>query len=301
MLNAQKFRKTIFAIAVVIIILLNVYTLLLAVPTMDKPLDLGSGVLPRDFSVYYMAGYRLLHNSPQMFSTQPLDNTGPAIYPYLTPYKYLPSFAILISPLTSLGYYQAFWIFDALQFIMLPLIAFMLYRLLENKHWAVGLAILVLVLVMPYPMAGRGLSVSYFMQWAEGQAKVLEAFLLLLSFYLGFKGKAMLSGVTFALLAFDPRYALLGLPLFLFYNKEKLKSSFAFLFGTLALSNVVFLLPGVASGFVGIIFGSDYAEPFWTPAWIPLALILCLLVINTQAMVRHIKIRFPVLGKKTSV
>jgi hypothetical protein len=268
---------------------------------MNKPLDLGSGVVPRDFSVYYMAAHRLLNNSPQMFSTQSLDDIGPAVYPYLTPYKYLPSFATLISPLTGFGYYQAFWIFDALQFIMLPLIAFMLYRLLESKHLAIGLSVLVLVLLMPYPMAGRGLSVSYFMQWAEGQAKVLEAFLLLLSFYLGYKGKVALSGVAFALSAFDPRYALLGLPLFLFYNREKLKSAITVMVSALVLSNVVFLLPGVAAGFVGIIFGSDYAEPFWTPAWIPLALILCLLAINAQAMVRHVKTQFPLLGKKISV
>ena len=80
------------------------------------------------------------------------------------------------------------------------------------------------VLLLPYPMPGRGLSVSYYMSWAEGQAKILLSFLLLLSFYLGYRGKPVFSGVIFALGAFDPRFALLALPLFLFYNKSKLKA-----------------------------------------------------------------------------
>ena len=191
---------------------------------MNQPLNLGGADLPRDFSVYYVAAWRMFHNPSQIFNTQPLNNGEPAIYPPITPYKYLPSFLVLISPLLNLSYYQAFWVFDVIQFILLPIMAFLLYKLLENKHPLVALAVLVAVLLLPYPMAGRGLSVSYFMSWAEGQAKIFLSFLLLLSFYLGYKGKAGLSGVAFALGAFDPRFAVLAFPLFLFYNKGKLKT-----------------------------------------------------------------------------
>ncbi|HUK84279.1 MAG TPA: hypothetical protein VLU95_00305 [Candidatus Acidoferrum sp.] len=192
---------------------------------MNHPLNLGGVDLPQDFSVYYIAAWRMFHNPSQIFTTGPLTDGEPTISPSLTPYKYLPSFLVLISPLINLSYYQAFWVFDAFQFARLPLMALLLYKLLENKNPIFTFLILILVLLLPYPMAGRGLSVSYFMSWVEGQAKILISFLLLASFYLGYRGKAALSGIVFALGAYDPRFAQLALPLFLFYNKERLKPS----------------------------------------------------------------------------
>ena len=156
---------------------------------------------------------------------------------------------MLISPLLILSYYQAFWVFDGIQFLMLPLIALLLYKLLENKNPAIVFLILVAVLLLPYPMPGRGLSVSYFMSWAEGQAKILLSFLLLSSFYLGYKGKAALSGVVFALGTFDPRFTLMALPLFLFYNKGKLKNAIAPMVLVLVATNLVVSLSWSSAGF----------------------------------------------------
>jgi hypothetical protein len=85
---------------------------------------------------------------------------------------------------------------------LLPLIGFLLFRLLQNKNPVVALLIFIGVLMLPYTLPGRGLSVNYFMQWAERQAKVLLTFLLLLSFYFGHTGRARLSGAVFALGAF---------------------------------------------------------------------------------------------------
>lgn len=235
MANRFKSKKSLFTIAVVIIILLNLYTLSVAYPTMDKPLNFGGADLPRDFSVYYLAAWRLFHNPSQTFTTAPLNDGEPAIYPPITPYKYTPSFLVLVAPLLSLSYYQAFWVFDAIQFALLPIMALLLYKLLENKNPLIVFAVIVAVLVLPYPLLDRGLSVSYFMQWAEGQAKVLLAFLLLASFYLGNKGRATLSGIAFALGAFDPRFTVLALPLFLFYNKGKLKAALAAMVAVFAL------------------------------------------------------------------
>ncbi len=197
MFNQPKSKKLFFALVIIVIIGLNFYTLSIAYPTMNHPLNLGGADLPRDFSVYYIAAWRMFHNPSQIFTTGPLTDGEPTIYPSLTPYKYLPSFLVLISPLINLSYYQAFWVFDAFQFALLPLMALLLYKLLENKNPIFTFLILVLVLLLPYPMAGRGLSVSYFMSWAEGQAKILLSFLLLASFYLGYKGKAAFSGVCF--------------------------------------------------------------------------------------------------------
>jgi hypothetical protein len=231
----------------------------------------------------------MLHNPSQIFTTGPLADGEPTIYPSLTPYKYMPSFLVLISPLVNLSYYQAFWVFDAFQFALLPFIALLLYKLLENKNPIVALLILVAVLLLPYPMPGRGLSVSYFMSWAEGQAKILLSFLLLLSFYLGYKGRSVLSGVVFALGAFDPRFAVLALPLFLFYNKNKLRNALGTMLIAFVGLNVIIFYPGTAQGLVGMVFGSGATTPLYTPAWIPTIMLVSLLAINAKEMVEALK------------
>lgn len=301
MFQPFKSKKVLFSIVVVIIIVLNLYTFSVAYPTMNKPLNLGGKDLPRDFSVYYVAAWRMLHDPPQIFNTHPLDNGEPAIYPPITPYKYLPSFLVLITPLLYLSYYQAFWVFDAIQFAMLPIMAFLIYKLLENKNQAIVLLVLVAVLLLPYPMLDRGLSVSYFMHWAEGQAKIFLSFLLLLSFYLGYRGKAGLSGVAFALGAFDPRFAVIAFPLFLFYNKGKLKSAAATMAITLVAFNAAVFYPGTAEGFVSMVFGSGTTTPLYTPAWIPTIMLVCLFAVNTRQLIDNLNIAVHTLGTKLSV
>ena len=278
-----------FALAVVIIVALNLYTFSVAYPTMKGPINLGNGDLPRDFSVYYLAAWRMLHNPSQTFTVGTLNDGEPVIYPAPTPYKYLPSFLVLITPLLSLSYYQAFWVFDVLQFALLPLIAFLLYKLLENKNPIFAFLLLIAVVLLPYPMEGRGLSVSYFMSWVEGQAKILLTFLLLVSFYLGYKGKPLLSGVVFALGAFDPRFALLGLPLFLFYNKTKLKTALPAMVVVLLSFNFIVFYPGVYQGFLGMVLGSGDTTPFYTPSYIPLIMLLSLLAVNAREILLAMK------------
>ncbi len=292
MFNQLKSKKLLFALAIIIIIGLNFYTLSIAYPTMNHPLNLGGADLPRDFSVYYIAAWRMFHNPSQIFTIGPLPDGEPTIYPYLTPYKYLPSFLVLISPLVTLSYYQAFWVFDAIQFALLPLMAFLLYKLLEKKNPVVALLVLVLVLLLPYPMPGRGLSVSYFMSWAEGQAKIFLSFLLLVSFYFGYKGRAALSGVIFALGAFDPRFAFLALPLFLFYNKGKLKTAFVPMVIALIATNFIIFYPGTAQGFVDMVLGSGSTTPFYTPGWIPIVMLISLIAINARQMGEALKLHF---------
>jgi hypothetical protein len=298
MLAPFKSQKNFFTIAAIIIIALNLYTFSVAYPTMNQPLNLGGADLPRDFSVYYIAAWRMVHNPSQIFNTQTLNDGEPAIYPPITPYKYLPSFIVEISPLLSLSYYQAFWVFDAIQFIMLPIMAFLLYKLLEKNHPLVALVVLVAVLLLPYPMPGRGLSVSYFMSWAEGQAKIFVAFFLLLSFYLGYKGKPGMSGVAFALGAFDPRFAVLALPLFVFYNKDNFRRAGAVMVIGLVALNAVIFYPGTAQGFVIMVFGTGTTTPLYTPAWIPAIMLACLFAVNAKQMVEELKITVDVFGRK---
>ncbi len=299
MASPLKSKKLLFAVAIVIIIGLNFYTFSVALPYLNRPMNLGSEDLPRDFSVYYIAGWRMLHNPSQIFTVGALSDGEPQILPQITPYKYLPSFLVLTSPLQSFGYYQAFWVFDAVQFALLPLMAFLLYKLLENKNPAVAMAILVAVLLLPYPMPGRGLSVSYFMSWAEGQAKILLSALLLISFYLGHKGKPQLSGIAFALGAFDPRFAFLALPLFLFYNKGKLTTAIIPMLLVLVGANFLVFYPGVPDGFFGMVFGSGTTTPLYTPAWIPTVMLVALIAINSRSMINTVRNYFgqkPIIG-----
>ncbi len=298
MFQAFKSKKVLFSIAVIIIVVLNLYTFSVAYPTMNQPLNLGGADLPRDFSVYYIASWRMFHNPSQIFNTQHLTDGEPAIYPPITPYKYLPSFLVLISPLLTFNYYQAFWIFNILQFILLPIMAFLLYSLLEKEHPLIALVVLMAVLLLPYPMPGRGLSVSYFMSWAEGQAKIFLSFLLLLSFYLGYKGKSGLSGVAFALGAFDPRFAVLALPLFGFYNKGKLKAAFVPMAVVLVAFNAVVFYPGTAAGFVGMVFDSGTTTPFFMPTWIPAIMLACLFAINARKLVEELKENVKIIASK---
>jgi hypothetical protein len=289
----------------------NLHVFAVAIPTANNPLNINNANLtsfatavnsptkstanttkadlPRDFSVYYIAAWRMLHNPSQIFTTGTLKDGEPPIYPYLTPYKYLPSFLLLISPLTFLSYYQAFWVFDTIQFALLPLIALLLYKLLENKNPLLAFLILVAVLMLPYPMIGRGLSVSYFMQWAEGQAKVLLTFLLLFSFYLGYRGKPALSGIAFALGAFDVRFTILALPLFLFYNHNNMRKSIPPLLIVLGASNIMILYSGVAQGFFNMLLSYGGSTPFYTPAYIPLIMIGCLSALNAKGMIDQLK------------
>jgi hypothetical protein len=297
MFHRLNSKKLLFILAAVIIIGLNVYTFSAAYPTMTHTLNLGGADLPRDFSVYYIAAWRMFHNPSQIFTTGPLADGEPAIYPSLTPYKYLPSFLVLISPLVNLSYYQAFWVFDAFQFALLPLLALLLYNLLEKKNPIVAFLILVAVLLLPYPMPGRGLSVSYFMSWAEGQAKIFLSFLLLLSFYLGYKGRPDLSGVVFALGAFDPRFAVLALPLFLFYNKNKLRNALGIMVIALVGLNFMVFYPGTAQGLVSMVFGSGTTTPLYTPAWIPTIMLVSLIAVNARQMIGEVKKVMPVRGK----
>ncbi len=290
MANILKSKKLIFGLAAVVIIALNLYTLYVAYPTMTHPLNLDGPDLPRDFSVYYIAAWRMIHNPSQIFTTGALNDGEPFIYPSLTPYKYLPSFLIIISPLVSLNYYQAFWVFDAFQFALLPVMALLLYKLLDNKKPIFAFLILIAVLLLPYPMMGRGLSVSYFMSWAEGQAKILLSFLLLLSFYLGYRGRPALSGIVFGLGAFDPRFTLLALPLFLFFNTNKIRYAAMPMAITLIAFNFMVLYPGTAQGFVDMVLTSGSTTPLYTPAWIPMILIISLMAVNARQMIDELKL-----------
>ena len=280
--------RIIVLVVVSVLIILNVFTFIAAYPQTltiaPFPGGWGSlGPLGRDFSAYYIGAWRLIHDPSQVYTVGFVNDGEPQVYPH--PYKYLPSFLLMVAPLLLVGYQEAFTIFDVFQLLLLPLIAYMTYKLVNKKGVAVTLIVAVLVLLQPLPLPNWGFSVTYYWQWAEGQTKVFETFLLLLSFYLGSVGKPRLSGVALALSAFDPRFAIVALPLFVTYNKDRILASVAALVGALAVSNVMLLYPSLGAEFLEMSSGSGMTTPLYAYALIPLLTVVSISVVNWKEIV----------------
>ncbi len=287
-------NKVILIIAVALLITLNLYTFIVAYPETYTPspgINTSGSILAKDFSAYYVGAWRLWHNPSQIYHFGALGSGEPLTPPYPEAYKYLPSFLLVASPLLSLGYQKALLVFDIIQFMLLPAIAYMLYKLLSGKHLAVTLAVMTITLLLPFPTSNWGLSPSYYWQWGEGQAKVILTFLLLLSLYLGSKGKPFFSGIALALGFFDVRFGLLALPLFVMYNCKNLKVASASGLAALFLSNLMLFSPGMGAGFVSMVLGSGLTTPLYYYALIPSLTLTSLILVNFTEVVASFDFR----------
>jgi hypothetical protein len=280
--------KIILFIAATILIGLNLYTFIAAYPETYTPspgINTQGSILAKDFSAYYVGSWRLWHNPSQIYHFGGLGGAEPFTPPYPEAYKYLPSFLVIISPLMALDYQEALLVFDIIQLMLLPAIAYLLYKLLGNKHVAVTFAVMMIALLLPFPSPNWGLSLSYYWQWGEGQAKVILTFLLLLSFYLGTKSRPALSGIALALGFFDVRFGLLAFPLFIMFNRKNLKVAMTSAIATLALSNVILLYPGIGSGFLGMVFKSGITTPLYYYSLIPFFTLMALIGVYFKEVV----------------
>jgi hypothetical protein len=273
-----------YATLVVFLLALNLITMLIAYPETLK-LDSGccapgSGPLARDFSAFYIGSWRLFHNPSQIYTKGSLPDGEPEIAPQPEQYKYLPSFLLLISPLLLLSYQSALTTFDVFQFLLLPLVALMLFRLTKESGILVSFMVAIAVLLQPSPFPNWGLSVSYYWQWAEAQPKVLLTFLIVLAFYLAKTGHSKAGGVAFGLACFDPRFVVIAVPLFAAYTKGNALSAWGCFFVTLAVSNLMMLLPGVGAGFLGMVLSVGLSTPLYYYSWIPLISIVSLTAVD---------------------
>ena len=287
MTHQPHLTKTIFLIAVIALIALNLYTFIIAYPETYTPspgITTSGTILAKDFSAYYTGAWRLWNNPSQIYHFGALGGAEPVTPPHPEAYKYLPSFLLIVSPLLTLDYQQALLVFDIIQFMLLPAMAYMLYKLLDNKHLAVTFVVMVIALLLPFPTANWGLSPSYYWQWGEGQAKVLLTFLLLLSFYFAKKEKPILSGIALALGFFDVRFGLLAIPLFIMYNRKNLKVAMASALAALALSNLMLLYPGMNAGFTSMVFGSGITTPLYYYSLIPFFTLIALIAVNFKEL-----------------
>ena len=266
------------------LIALNLLTFLAAYPGIS---NLGSAqhLIAKDFSAYYVGGWRLFHDTARIYTRGFINDGEIHVYPVQEQFKYLPSFLLMFSPFLLFDYQQGIVLFDVFQLVLLPLIGLLLYLLVKDKGPTMTFLVAVAVLLLPSPDPGWGMSIAYFWQWKEGQAKVLETFLLLLSFALGTRNRPLLSGMTFGLSFFDPRFAIVAVPLFVMYNKLKIRSSGFALITTLVVSNFPLFYPGTAAGFLNMVFSTGIGTTFYPYAFIPLLAVVSLGILNHDKIV----------------
>ncbi len=264
---------------------LLVLNLLTFLPAYSQIATIDSGCcsnhpLAKDFSGVYIGAWRLFHDPASIYIHGNVSDGEPQIYPQPEQYKYLPSSLLLVSPIHLLSYQVSMAVYDIFQFLLLPLIGILVYQLTKEKGWAITVIAEVLVLLLPASAPGWGFSVSYFWQWKEGQSKVIETLILMASFYLGKKGRPVWSGITLGIGFFDPRFALVALPLFLTYNSARTRLALKTLFATLILSNLPLLYPGVGASFLGMVFSTGVSTALYPYAIIPLDGVVFLSFIN---------------------
>ena len=282
--------KTAFAVLVAALVLVNASVLVAAIPETSR-IDSGCcaphKLLAKDFSAFYIAAWRFLNDPSQMYTKGNVSDGGPSIPPQPQGFKYLPSFLLLVFPLLSMPYGTALLVFDFLQFLLLPVIAFLIYELLNRRGILITSVVAAVVILLPVPLPlplptpTWSLSASYFWQWAEGQSKVLETFLLLLSLALARSGRPRVAGAVFGLASFDARFALLGLPLLATYS-ERPKVSLLWAVGAFVLSNAVLLYPPAFSGFISMVFATGLQTPLYYYAYIPVVALASLWIVDRR-------------------
>lgn len=264
------------------LLVLNFLTLLSAY-TQISNIDSGccsNQPLAKDFSGVYIGAWRLFHDPTQVYTHGYVADGEVHIYPQPEQYKYLPSFLLLVSPFLLVKYQESIVLYDIVQFSFLPLIGILVYSLTKEKGWAITIIAEVITLLLPILAPGRGFSVAYFWQWKEGQSKVFETLLLTVSFYLGKRGNSGWSGLVLGLAFFDPRFAIVAIPLFLMYNETKIDLALRALLGTVILSNLPLLYPGLGLSFLKMVFSTGVTTALYPYALIPLVEVVFLSFIN---------------------
>jgi hypothetical protein len=288
-----KYKFLIIFLVIGVSIALNFITFIQAYPETQK-IDSGccapqGTLLAKDFSAFYFGAWNLIHDPSRIYEKG--TNVSAAflgILPHPELFKYLPSFLILMLPFLLQSYQNALLAFDIVQFVMLFLIAFILYRLLEGRNVAlIGLVSMVALLLPFFTNPNWGLSEAYFWQWAEGQDKVLDLFLILLGLYFGFKKRTIFSGIFFGLSFFDPRFSILAIPLFVTLNKGAVGRASLVTISTFLVTNVSILAyPGVLMGFLNMLISSGATTPLYYYSYIPLVTIMALSITKWKEIAR---------------
>lgn len=302
----ERLRRTALLIVALVAIGLNVATFYSAYPQMFTT----TATKARDFSAYYIGAWRLFNNPDKIYSGGFQKGDYP-ILPKPGTFRYAPSFLLMIAPFRVFNYQTAMIVFNFIQLFLLPAIALMIYRLLRDRNIAVVAAILVLVLLQPLPGLDHILqtwrvnmlvsiiktqsvtnvkdtfSWSYYYNWIDGNAKVLTTFLMIACFYLGRLMRPYSSGFFLGLVAYDPRFALISLPLAIVYNRMALRSFVVASIGTLLASNFLVLYHSIGLHFV--VSTVNHPTGFYAYTWIPFYAAIGLTIVNYRELVSIVK------------
>ena len=189
--------------------------------------------------------------------------------------------------------------------------AFFVYKLVKDKNIFLGVSAAVIVLVDPiliapsasYSIAGffhyrmlslhvQTFSPSYFCGYELANAHILQTVLLVGALYFGFAKKPWFSALLFAFGVFDPREALIALPLLLWYNRASLWKFVAGSAGFLAATNLPFFLyNGVGFSFLATETKASIVSQMYLYDWIPLYAVGALSVVELVAVLQSRRIR----------
>lgn len=288
-------NKQSLILVVVIAIVLNIVTFCYAYPEISTP---EFGTLARDFSAYYMGAWRLFNNPTQVY----YDGSLPGDYTINgtpQPFKYTPSFLIIMAPFLTLNYLDALAVFDILQLALMPLLAFFVYKLVKDKNLALGAIAAVIILIQPLPTPASNIppteqlhlwiftinsqcfTLSYYCGYVYVNAHILQTVLLIGALYLGSAKKPWLSALLFAFGLLDPRAALVAIPLLLWYNRQKIRQ---FIVATIALVLATtlpfFFYYDIGLTFLRMAMRANIVSQSYAYDWIPIYGVAALTIIE---------------------
>jgi hypothetical protein len=288
---------------ILIAVALNALTFGLAFPVaFQLP---KSATFARDFSAYYIGEWRLLHNPTQIYNGAIIPKDYP-ILPRPQTFKYTPSFLIFFAPFLTLSYPNALAVFDTLQFALIPALAFFVYKLVKDKNLVLASVASVIILVDPLPsltilyspnsilkitvnnLGAASFSPGYFCGYMMGNAHVLQATLLVGALYFGYTKKPWLSALLFMVGSFDPRAAILALPLLIWYNRHSIVRFVAGSTAFLAAANLPFFFYyGIGYTFLNAEVNGNIAVQMYQYDWIPIYSIAALTIIEIATQVNN--------------
>lgn len=288
----QKLSKKQKLIIIILITLaLNVVYYSVAYPQTFKP---ENKTFARDFSAYYIGEWRLIHNPTQVYYGGALPSDY-QILPNPQSFKYAPSFLILLAPFSALNYQNALTVFDLVQITLMPALAFFVYKLVKGKSLLLGAVAAVIVMIDPLPSpltnsSGIHLNLgffspSYYLGYVLVNAHVLQTILLVGALYFGYAKKPWISALLFAFGAFDPRAALVAIPLLIWYNRQKIVQLLAGAFSFIAATNLPFFFYyGIGYSFLKTEANGSIISQMYQYDWIPLYAIAALTAVEILSL-----------------
>jgi hypothetical protein len=300
-LNLEKNKKKLLVAVIVIAIALNVFMFCYAYPEI-RHVEFGSTA--RDFSAYYIGAWRLFNNPTQVY------HDGALVGDYVLegvpqPFKYVPSFLILMIPFLALKYMDALVLFDFLQLALMPLLAFFVYRLVKDRNVILGcLAVwTALACLWPTPASNipwiepihlglfdislQSFAPAYYCGYFFINAHVLQAVLLVASIYFGYTKKPLVSALLFTFGLMDPRAAFAAVPLLLWHNRQSLHRFLLAVVSFIAVTSVPFLLYyDVGLTFLRTVLNADIISQSYAYDWIPTYSVLALTIVETVYLIK---------------